>query len=685
MKLLNIQIRNFRPFYGDQEVDFAERDLKKVTVIHAENHSGKTNFVDAFRWAFYGKIQGEHPDQIVNHLALSEVSNNESVSGSVRVKFEHENNIFELHREVVERKIDVNKSELVNENIKLDMIGSDGRSKEKMNPKTMIKRIMPEALHQYFFLAGENIQELGQEKSRDKLQSAIKVLMGLEILDRGKQHLRGKVRSQLREELTSVAGKDEKSIIEEMEDLEASRDNIDKRRNVIMENRTALVEEKEKIDEKLRKGKNTRDIQAKRDQLVAEKNDIENRLKQHKVDIMERFSVDGFLAFINNAILKSKEILEQKRQKGVLPGSVSYQYITDILERGKCICGREFRKGSEAYTAVEKLKNPETKDEYVDAYNSLGLSAAQLLLVHNNLKNNLIKDQALLTQYLNEIGQIKEELEDVESQFDQKDNELERDLIDNKRKLEADMNKANQDIGRFERDVEEFDRQIQEKKKEHDETTAKNAKNRVAQLRLQKCEKAADFIDELHQSLIHRDRKVLCNRMNEIFQGIVRGREDAFIELNDNFEINVRVQLPDGGSKLLSKSGAQMQITCLSFIASVVAIAKENMGSEGFFKRGGLYPLVLDSPFGVMGPDYRKHVACKLPQFAEQIIILIAPQQWDKNVEEGMENCIGKRYVFHHYTPKPSEKITQDINGKKYILSEYIDKRTRTEIKEVLS
>ena len=94
MKLLNIQIRNFRPFYGDQEIEFSDTALKKVTVIHAENHSGKTNFVDAFRWVFYGKIQGEHPDQIVNNLALSEVECNETVTGSVRVKFEHENNIF---------------------------------------------------------------------------------------------------------------------------------------------------------------------------------------------------------------------------------------------------------------------------------------------------------------------------------------------------------------------------------------------------------------------------------------------------------------------------------------------------------------------------------------------------------------------------------------------------------------
>ena len=686
MKLLNIQINNFRPFYGNQEIDFADKASKKVTVIHAENHTGKTNFVDAFRWAFYGKIQGEHPDQIVNHIALSEINNNETAKGFVTVKFEHENKMFEFHREIIERKIDKDKSERVKENISLHVIGSDGRSKKQLNPKATINKILPEALHQYFFLAGENIQDLGRVESKEKVQNAIKILMGLEVLDRGKRHLRGKVRNQLRDELEKVAGRDEKLILDQLKKLEGERGSIDKEKNNIIENKKSLIENKDKIDKKLRETKSTSDLQQKRDQLIATKEDIESKMKQHKIDIMKRVSSDGFLAFINDAIVQSKEILKEKRQKGVLPASITYQYITDIIERGKCICERELCEGSEAYTAVERLRNPETKDEYLEAYNTLGLSVSQLSLSYDNLRKDLVKDQTLLTQYLDDIGQVKEQLEEIDKQFDNKDYEKERDLIENKRKLESGIEKANQEIGRYVRDIEELDRLIHEKNKEHDEVKAQNTKNKVAQLRLQVCEKAANFIDELHQSLMHRDRRKLWERMNKIFGGIIREREDATIDLNDDFELSVRVLLPDGGSKPLPKSGAQMQITCLSFIASVVAIAKENMdGEEGSFKRGGLYPLLLDSPFGVMDPDYRKHVANQLPQFAEQITILVAPQQWDKNIEEEMRDYIGKRYVFHHYKPLPGETSTQEINGESYILSEYVDGRARTEIKEVLS
>jgi len=686
VKLLNIQINNFRPFYGNQEIDFASTDPKKVTVIHAENHTGKTNFVDAFRWAFYGKIQGEYPDQIVNHIALSEVDNGETAKGFVTVKFEHEKKTYEFHREIIEKRIDKNRSEVVTEDTKLYVIDGDGRSRNQLNPKATINKILPEALHQYFFLAGENIQELGGVESKEKVQNAIKILMGLEILERGKRHLRGKVKDKLRAELALVAGKDEKLILDQLKKLEIERDSTAKKREIIIENKKSIVANRDKIDEKLREDKNTRNIQQERDKLVTARDDIASKIKNHKEDIMKRISSDGFLAFIKNAILNSKEILEEKRHKGVLPANITYQYITDILESKKCICERVLSEGSEAYAAVEKLRNPETKDEYVDAYNTLGLSASQLSSSHNNLKIDLVKDQTLLTQYLNDIGEIKEKLEEIDKQFDKKDYENERSLIENKRKLESDMEKANQEIGRLERDIEVLDRKIQDAKKEHEKIKVENTKNEIAKLRLQTSEKVADFIEELHQSLIHRDRRMLWERMNNIFEGIVRGREDATMDLNDNFELSVRVKLPDGGSKPLPKSGAQMQITCLSFIASVVAIAKDNMTADkGSFKRGGLYPLVLDSPFGVMDPDYRKHVAIQLPRFAEQIIILIAPQQWDKNIEEGMRDYIGKRYIFHHYKPLTGDTITQEINGMDYVLSEYVDGKVRTEIKEILS
>ncbi|EMW3558781.1 AAA family ATPase, partial [Klebsiella pneumoniae] len=42
MKLIRLEINNFRQFYGKQSIDFAVDPERGVTLIHGENNGGKT-------------------------------------------------------------------------------------------------------------------------------------------------------------------------------------------------------------------------------------------------------------------------------------------------------------------------------------------------------------------------------------------------------------------------------------------------------------------------------------------------------------------------------------------------------------------------------------------------------------------------------------------------------------------
>ena len=55
MKLSRIKMKNFRQFYGHQEITFSDDDEQNVTVVHAENGVGKTTLLNAVLWAMYGK------------------------------------------------------------------------------------------------------------------------------------------------------------------------------------------------------------------------------------------------------------------------------------------------------------------------------------------------------------------------------------------------------------------------------------------------------------------------------------------------------------------------------------------------------------------------------------------------------------------------------------------------------
>lgn len=684
MKIERIVLNNFRPFYGKNVLNFLiDSSSKKLTVIHAENQSGKTNFVDAFRWAFYAKIQGEQPEQIVNHRALAEASDGDVVTASVEISFQHNLKKYEIIRKITEKKISKDHSARIGETeLRLYEIKLDGRREEHYDSALRIEKILPIGMDQYFFLAGENIQSLGQEESKEKIKEAIKILMGLEILDRAKRHLTVNVRNHLREELKKVAPVNDQEIIKKLDDTENNKQNVLEQLKICKDNKTALVTEQERIEAKLRQGTNTRELQRQKDELVAELDDVQKHLNSTNTSIMERLTKEGYLAFMKKCFLEVENIIESKREKGVLPVDISYAFISDIMERGYCICHRELVQGTDPYKKVLKLRDPEKKAEYVDAYNTIGSVMSGLLRIHERLPQDLEKDFQYRQSCYMALADLKQQLAAIEAQYDDKVFESERGLIERKRKIEEQKGEISEEIGKLKAHLQGLESKIVDFRKELENSQALNSKHALAQKRLSLCEKAAQFIDELHQTLIQRDRKVLCDRMNKIFKEIMAGREDAEINLNADFELTVRVKMSDGGIKILPKGGAQMQITCLSFIASVVAIAKENMEKEGVFERGGIYPLVLDSPFGVMAHDYRKRVSRKLVEFAEQIIILVAPQQWDKYIEQELEPYISKRYIFQRFTAQPSTEIVQKIKGKEYILSQYCDGNVQTIIQE---
>ena len=54
MKLIRTEFRNFR-ILRDVEIDFSTNDNKPLTVIRAENETGKTTMLRALQWGLFGE------------------------------------------------------------------------------------------------------------------------------------------------------------------------------------------------------------------------------------------------------------------------------------------------------------------------------------------------------------------------------------------------------------------------------------------------------------------------------------------------------------------------------------------------------------------------------------------------------------------------------------------------------
>jgi DNA sulfur modification protein DndD len=81
------------------------------------------------------------------------------------------------------------------------------------------------------------------------------------------------------------------------------------------------------------------------------------------------------------------------------------------------------------------------------------------------------------------------------------------------------------------------------------------------------------------------------------------------------------------------------------------------------------FPIVMDSPFGSLDANSRRHIARTIPKLANQLIVLVTKTQWRVEVEEEIADKIGKEYVLVYYSSKPNcEQDFIELGRERYSL-----------------
>ncbi len=132
-------------------------------------------------------------------------------------------------------------------------------------------------------------------------------------------------------------------------------------------------------------------------------------------------------------------------------------------------------------------------------------------------------------------------------------------------------------------------------------------------------------------------------------------------EIADDYSLKLRESA--GGMPLeVASSQGESQILSLCFIGAVIEIAKEYQArrDQSLGPDSSVYPIVMDSPFGSLGPTYRTQIADHITRLADQVVILVTDTQWRGEVEQSIKDRIGYLYILEYYSPKkdlPRETI----------------------------
>ena len=160
MKLHRVSLYNFMPYKGQHTVDFPQEELANVMLVFGDNMRGKTSFLNAIRWCFYGKAYGRSMDRLIPavHIVNWAAQDEGDWRTSVKLGFESRGNRYELTRsmsrkEIVAEPRDIQDFDVVTELVRNgDVLGPYQQEHE-------INEILPEVVSRFFLFDGELLSQ----------------------------------------------------------------------------------------------------------------------------------------------------------------------------------------------------------------------------------------------------------------------------------------------------------------------------------------------------------------------------------------------------------------------------------------------------------------------------------------------------------------------------------------------
>jgi len=657
MKLDYIKVTNFRQFYGTQTIEFSKSADRNVTVIHGENGFGKTALLNAFSWCLYGKINLPQDHILVNERTEGEAPAGSKLRVSVEMAFRDKNNQYSVVRNLDGQVVN-GEFKPLGENVLVSYVDEVGKTQVPKNAQNTIDQILPESMSPYFFFDGERIDNLSKKEGSKDIQAAIKNIMGLEVLERSRNHLND-VRKVFMAELESYASNELQKLIKERTSIEVSISEILDRKETISKNISAIKDEKVRIEDKLREQEGAKELQAERDRLDKRKSEIQVEIKTKLAEIKSVCSKRGFLAFTHGIITAVSTVLDEKRVKGEIPAGIKQQFVEDLLETGVCICKTHLVPGTPEYDAVKSWVGKSGNQDLEDAF--IQTSGDVKLL--KELRDEMFAHLRLLTKSLERSREsqriLEEEIDQIGSKLADKDSEEIKGLERRRREIDTEFQELHFKSIEIANELNSRNLQLQEVDREIGKIKVVEVKAVLAKRRMEACQSAKILIDEIYQVIARKVKDDCQAKITEVYTRFLKKPYTA--QLLDTYELQI---LKNSGDELrpVAMSQGERQITSLSFIGALVDIARRNYDENKKFYFGGIYPLVMDSPFGQLDPEHRKHVAEGIPELAPQVILMVADQQWTGDIETTVRPKVGKEYSIRNFNPKSDQSMKYEYS-----------------------
>ena len=684
MKLISIRLCNFRQFYGKTPEIILASGERNTTIIHGNNGAGKTTILNAFTWVLYEKFSAafSSEEQLVNKRAITEAQHQDSLECWVEVGFEHNNKRYQAKRLCRAYKtltgVELGKSELY-----LQIAGDDGRwLLPEQSAEDIIGRILPVSLHQYFFFDGERIEQIVRSEQKLEIAEATKTLLGVEVLTRSIKHLK-EAKKTLETELATIGDLETKKILREQEKLEKESERLLNGQIETAQELEHQYELKKILSNRLLELSGAEELQRFREELEAREKLLREQLKQAKDALRRAISSRGYGVFLSEATAEFRAVVDELREKGELPVGIKRQFVSDLLNEKRCICGAELIEGTHPHHQVSTWMDKagivdveETAIRMITQVDEIEKQVPEFWEEVDRQQDNVAKGRTELSSIETQLDDIKKKLrsfpnEDI-SQLQKRLDETEEKI----RELTLEQGATSQKITRLSVEIESKVKQVAKHK-------MNESKQSLAQRRIAATQDSIERLIEVKTRLDNQFRSSLENRVQEIFALI--SFTPYIPKLSEKYELTL-IENTAAQETTVAASTGENQILSLSFIAGIIDRVRDWIQENALMgPDNSTFPIVMDSPFGSLDEIYRRQIAKILPQLANQLVILVTKTQWRGEVAQEMAKYLGREYVLTYNSPKPDcEEDSIELGGENYPLVKQSPNQSEyTEIVEV--
>lgn len=642
-----IAMRNFRQ-YRDVRIEFACSPPNKFTVIQGANGAGKTNLLNAVTWCLFG--EEFHVDTKYTGLPLLNTTTlDESGEDFFEVKVEIQFIQSDSNKIVVTRSNQYKKGKdgsvaKVSSPHSLTVMQQRGR--DWIGPiygddaQFIINSQVPPSIEEYFFFDGERMDDYFKENTGKDIRNAVFQISQLELFEKLIDHLTAR-RIDFLKTARGLSSKAEE--INGFLDLHTRSLETDKQvlGELLQKKSEAELMEKD-FSEKLRNSslEHIQHLEDQREILKRNLSDVDDQIEEIEEARLKLLHRCLPVIFSYDALLKTKNLIDGRREAGLIPPLFQRIFIENLLKKGKCIGGCDIT-GKDEYSSARRKK--------VEAF----LEGSEL----SEKSNELIESNTLIRKMVENIASFPEEIIELSKRFkkaqesreekDQRikqiDEEIKQSNIENIKLWGKEREKYSKEKERLIGEIAKQETQIEKRKKiisacksELTRELEKDAMHKSLLNLLALCDEGIKSAQEVRDTIMKKVKEEIEKRTSEQFLALI-WKKDTYKGVCIDDDYNVSVPHISGREALGTLSAGERQVCALSFMAALNSVS------------GFEVPLIIDTPLARISSEPSRNIARNLPNYlkGKQVTLLVTEKEYSPEVKKELSKAVGKTYVIN--------------------------------------